>query len=158
MADARHRRTPALVVELIVLALASGAFAQDAVRLCRGVGTDDTLRAISSSLVPAAKRLFGLRMQSAQVQGATVFRCAEGRVLLCTWGADLPCGKANTQRRLPGAEAWCRDHLDMIPTFATGSDTIYRWRCAGGVPEIVGQAADTDARGFVARYWKPLNE
>ena len=142
-----------------VLLLAPGAGAQEAARLCREMGTDDTLRTVPASLVPAAKRLFALRMPSSQVQRATVFRCVEGKVVLCTWGADLPCGKANTQRRLPSAEAWCRDHpdTDMIPTFATGSDTIYRWRCAGGAPQIVEQAADTDARGFVARYWKPLN-
>jgi hypothetical protein len=147
---------PLLALNLL---FGSEVAAQEAVRLCREVGTDDTLRAIPSSLVPAAKRLFGLRMELAQVQRATVFRCAEGRVLLCTYGANLPCGKANTERHLPGADAWCRDHpdSDMIPTFATGSDTIYRWRCAGGASEIVGQAADTDARGFVARYWKPLN-
>src|SRR5260370_1147479 len=150
MAEARHRRNPALVGELIAVALASGASAQDAVRLCRGVGTDDTLRAISSSLVPAAKRLFGLRMQSAQVQGATVFRCAEGRVLLCTWGADLPCGKANTQHRLPGAEAWCRDHLDMIPTFPTGSDTVYPCPSPAGVPAIFLQPPDPHPPRFLS--------
>jgi hypothetical protein len=156
-----RRRGPVLSLALVLIlpGLPPGAAAQEPLRWCREKRTDDTLRVIPLSLVPAATRLFRLAMPSAQIQRTTVFRCAGGRTLLCTSGANLPCGKANADRRLAGAEAWCRDHphADMIPAFATGSDTVYRWRCAGSTPEIVAQVEKIDARGFVARYWKALH-
>ena len=127
---------------------------------CRGGVTDDTLRPIPQSLVPAAKQLFGLsRMPDEQIRRSTVFRCAEGHTLLCNYGANLPCGKANTDRRLPGAEPWCREHreADFIPRFAIPSGNIYNWRCFAGAPEIVSQIEEIDARGFVARYWKRVD-
>jgi len=130
------------------------------VRLCGQKETDDTLQPLPQSLVPAAKRLFGLgNMPQQQIRRSTVFRCADGHVLLCTYGANLPCGKANSDRRLLGAEAWCRDHpdADFIPRFAIPSGNIYNWRCAAGAPQILGQIDEIDPRGFVARYWKPLD-
>jgi len=130
------------------------------VRLCGQKETDDTLQPLPQSLVPAAKRLFGLgNMPQQQIRRSTVFRCADGHVLLCTYGANLPCGKANSDRRLPGAEAWCRDHpdADFIPRFAIPSGNIYNWRCAAGAPQILGLIDEIDPRGFVARYWKPLD-
>jgi len=36
------------------------------------------------------------------------------------------------------------------------SGNIYSWCCSGGVPEIVSQANEIDARGFVALTGKPL--
>jgi hypothetical protein len=118
------------------------------------------LRAIPQSLVPAAKRLFGLdRMPEAQIRRSTVLRCADGRTLLCNYGANLPCGKANSDRRLPGAEAWCREYpgADFVPRFAIPSGNIYSWRCSGGVPKIVSQADEINPRGFVTRYWKAVH-
>jgi hypothetical protein len=96
---------------------AEQARAQDAVQLCWEKGTDDDVRPIQQSLVPAAKRIFGLKIPDQQVMHSTVFRCADGHVLLCTYGANLACGKANSDRDLPGAEAWCRDHpnADFVP-------------------------------------------
>ncbi len=123
---------------------------------CARIGTDDTTRPIPPSLVDAARRLFGLRGRPDLIQRTTVFRCAEGRLLLCTTGANLPCGKANASRDLPGTRDWCRDNpnADMIPMFATGHDTIYRWRCRNGRPVAQGAPEAVDARGFVARLWK----
>ena len=131
----------------------------DVAQLCRTKGVDDTLQPVPQSLVPAAKRIFGLRMSDQQVRHSTVFRCAGGQVLLCTYGANLPCGKANTDRHPAGAEAWCRDHpdADFIPNAAIPSGNIYKWRCSGDTPEILGKAEEVDPRGFVARYWKPLD-
>jgi len=133
-----------------------GAAAADP--LCGAAGTDDTLRPIPETLVPAAIRLFQLEaMPAEQVRQTTYYRCAGGRVLLCTTGANLPCGKANTSRRLPAADAWCAEHRgsDFIPAFVTGHDTIYRWRCRGGRAATVGTPMKLDRRGFIARYWKP---
>lgn len=135
------------------------AAGQEIARFCRQIGTDDALRPIAPAMVPAAKRLFGLRMADRQVIRSTVFRCADGRTLLCNYGANLPCGKANSDRHLPGAQSWCRTHprADFIPQYMIPSGNIYRWHCAGGAPEIAGQAEEIDRRGFVARYWKALD-
>jgi hypothetical protein len=140
-----------------MLLLAAGP--ADAQALCPNEATDDALRPLPQSLVPEAKRTFGLRMPDEQVRRSTVFRCADGHVLLCNYGANLPCGKANTDRDPRGAKAWCHGHpdADFIPHFAIPSGNIYHWRCAAGRPEIAGQAEAIDPRGFVARYWRPLN-
>ena len=141
---------------LILLLAAEEARAQYAVELCREKGTDDDVRPIPQSLVPAAKRVFGLRMPDQQVLHSTVFRCADRRVLLCTYGANLPCGKANSDRDLPGAEAWCRDHpnADFVPRFAIPLGNIYNWGCVGRRPKVLAQIEKIDPGGFVARYWK----
>jgi hypothetical protein len=89
----------------------------------------------------------------------TVYRCAAGRVMVCTVGANLPCGKANASRA-PGAGVlrWCHDNPNAadVPAAATGHDTIYQWRCGDGVPQIVRQTLHVDPRGFVAEFWKVL--
>jgi hypothetical protein len=121
-----------------LLFTAEQARAQDAVQLCREKGTDDDVRPIQQSLVPAAKRIFGLKMPDQQVMHSTVFRCADGHVLLCTYGANLPCGKANSDRDLPGAEAWCRDHpnAEFVPRFAIPWGNIYMGAALAAAPRL----------------------
>jgi hypothetical protein len=70
---------------LILFLAAEHARAQDAVQLCRQKVTEDGIRPIPQSLVWAAKRIFGLRMPDQQVLHSTVFRCADGHALLCTY-------------------------------------------------------------------------
>ena len=137
---------------LLLLLAAQQARGQDAFRLCQEKVTDDDVRPIPQSLVPAAKRIFGLRMPDQQVLHSTVFRCADGHVLLCTYGANLPCGKANSDRDLPGAEAWCRDHpnADFVPRFAIPWGNIYDWGCASGSPKVLKRIEEIDPHGFVA--------
>jgi len=79
--------------------------------------------------------------------------------MVCTVGANLPCGKADTKRApSPGVVKWCRDNPDteVVPAVATGHDTIYAWRCRGGAPSIVRQTLHVDPRGFIAEFWKAL--
>lgn len=144
---------------LILLIAADQTRAQDAVQLCREKGTDDDVRSIPQSLVPVAKRIFGLSMPDQQVLHSTVFRCADKHVLLCTYGANLPCGKANSDRDPPGAKAWCHDHPNagFVPRFAIPQGNIYNWGCVGGRPKVLTQIEEIDPRGFVARYWKPAD-
>ncbi|MGH7120867.1 MAG: hypothetical protein ACREFP_18090 [Acetobacteraceae bacterium] len=152
---------------LLVLGLGSlvalprpAAAAAAPAEVCRKLGTSDQLRTIPRSLVPAAVRLFGLSaMPAEQVQRSTVFRCFEGNVLACNYGANLPCGKADTRRDLPAATAWCAKNPSshFIPMYVTGHDTIYRWRC-GGATAVSGAAVfSVDARGFIAQLWKPAD-
>ncbi|MGC2050146.1 MAG: hypothetical protein WA636_01490, partial [Methylovirgula sp.] len=71
-------------------------------------------------------------------------------VLLCTIGANLPCGKANTSTELPGVNDWCRQNpnSDFIPMAVTGHDTIYEWHCAGTVAKPGKKIGAVGARGF----------
>lgn len=160
------RSIPALAVGVSLVAgalLAPAAHAAETpartpARYCRDVGTDDAPRPIPESLVPAAKRLFGLEAPDAVVRRATVFRCMSGAVLICTTGANLPCDKADTGRALAPAGRYCRENPDaaFVPAYVTGHDMVHAWRCRG-TEAVAGEAVEAlDARGFVARLWKPV--
>ncbi len=127
-------------------------------RHCARDGTDDAVRAIPASLAlaaAAALRLHG--MPEPQIERSTVYRCAEGRILVCNYGANLTCGKADTDRRLPSAAAWCSSHPNesFIPAYVTGHATAFMWRCTGGAA-VPGAAVPRDRRGFFARQWATL--
>jgi hypothetical protein len=164
MEDTGHRPR---IRRAMVLTLLAGATlpksapvqADEPVHYCARVGVDDTLRVIPPALVPVARRLFHLSAPDEAVERTTVYRCMAGAVLLCTTGANLPCGRADTLRNLPRASRYCRENPDssFIPTFATGHATIYRWRCAGS-KAVAGEAAEVvDQRGFVDRFWRRLD-
>jgi hypothetical protein len=149
----------AIVTLLIVSGEKREARASSPVEYCQQIGTDDALRAIPASLVPDAVRLFQLdAMPAKQVQQSTYFRCANHHVLVCNTGANLPCGKADTRRDLPGADGWCARHAgsDFISMYVIGHATIYRWRCDGPKAAINGTASDMDERGFIAQDWKQV--
>jgi len=135
------------------------AHAETPAAFCARIGNDGALRPIPESLVAAAGAALGTSMPRGVAMKTTVFRCANRRVLVCTVGANLVCGRANTSRT-PGRGQidWCREHHDdaFIPAVATGHDTIYAWRCQDGVPRIVRQTLDVDARGFVVQNWQQL--
>lgn len=126
---------------------------------CKRIGTDDTTRPIPESLVPAVNAAFAMQMPPREAIATTVYRCAGGRVTACTVGANLPCGKANVSRAPEeGIVRWCHENpnSDVVPAVASGHDTIYEWRCSGGVPLVARQVLHVDARGFVAEFWKTL--
>jgi hypothetical protein len=85
------------------------------------------------------------------------WRCADGKVLACLYGANIPCdSKADTRRRASeGSRRFCRDNreADVVPAFAAGRTTVYEWRCRAGVPRIVRQIQQTDGRGYAAAFW-----
>jgi hypothetical protein len=79
--------------------------------------------------------------------------------MVCAVGANLPCGKANTNRTpSAGVVQWCHANPDatLVPAVATGHDTIFEWRCRAGAPQIVRQTFHVDSRGFIAEFWKVL--
>jgi hypothetical protein len=149
------------VLSITVAASAFGAasvYAESPAQICGRLVTDDTLRTIPASLGPAVNTLFGMRMSPTEAAHNTSYRCYRGKVLVCTTGANLPCGKANVSRTLSGADAYCRENpnADVVPMFATGHDTIFDWRCTGQKATVVKQTEQVDARGFVQQYWKTL--
>lgn len=129
--------------------------AQLSAAYCRSAASTDA-RAVPGSLAPAVAKAFGLDEQA--VKGASYYRCAGRRLLACVVGANLPCGRADVRRRLPGAGDYCRQNpgSTFIPMAVTGHDTIYAWRCAGAVAAPGAPIERVDRQGFVARVWKPL--
>ncbi len=85
------------------------------------------------------------------------WRCDRGRVLACSYGANIPCdSKADTSRAPgPGAREFCRENpgADVVPAVATGHATVFAWHCAGKRPAIARQVLKVDPRGFPAEFW-----
>lgn len=98
-------------------------------------------------------------MSDAQLEASTVFRCMDGKVWLCNYGANLSCAKGDVSRISEGATAYCSDHpgSDAVPMYATGHATIYWWACVGSEPRIT-QAETLDPRGFFANQRRPLGK
>ena len=134
--------------------------AQDPNVYCARAGYDDQVKPIPTPLVTGARRLFALAADesAASVQKSTVFRCMNGKVWLCNYGANFACGKANTSRVSTGAASFCEQtpNSESVPMAATGHDTIYEWKCVRGQPRIVEQIQKVDPRGFIAGNWKQL--
>lgn len=127
---------------------------------CSHVGTDDALRPIPGSLISVAQHVFGLgAMPASLIRQSTFFRCYDRHVLLCTVGANLPCGKADTRTSIPAADEWCVKHAGggPIPAYVVGHATIYDWKCDGAKAATAGAVLHVDGRGFIAEYWKPAD-
>jgi hypothetical protein len=157
---ARPPRKRCLYVLAVLAAWSiAGAHAETPGAYCARTVNDNALRPIPEGLVAAAGAALGTTMPPDVAVKSTVFRCANGRVLVCTVGANLVCGRANISRA-PGRGQleWCREHPNdtFIPLAAAGHDTIYAWRCQDGVPRIDRQILDVDARGFVRQNWRQL--
>ena len=151
-------RRAALAVGLALL-LPGAAVAQGIGRGCQPGVTDDTLRPLPVGMVDRFRQVFDLpRLPADVAQQTTVIRCVDGRVLACSRGANLPCDKADARRRMPDADAWCRQgNSGAVPAYVTGHATLYAWECRGGRAGPVRQVAQADARGFVAAYWRALD-
>jgi hypothetical protein len=126
--------------------------------LCRPAETDLAPKPLPLNLVTAARTSFGYRAMPADVvRRLTVFRCAAGQPLMCSFGANLPCGKANRAPSLPAVSSWCLIHpqSDVVPAYVTGHDSLFQWHCAGG-QAVASHPAAIDAQGYFASYWKPV--
>jgi hypothetical protein len=112
---------------------------------------------VPKNLEADVARTFGLPVDVVR-RGAFV-RCAGNRLLACSVGANLNCGKVNTRRSLPGATEFCRANpdADNIPMFATGHDTIYAWRCAGRRAVATKAVVVVDRYGYDAANWKEVD-
>jgi hypothetical protein len=140
-------------------ALGQQTVAQDPIKYCASVGTDDVVRPIPPGLAPQALQLFYLRpVDPEQVQRSTVYRCMDGAAWLCNYGANLICAKADVSRASPGAQRYCRENpgSKVVPMAATGHATIYSWECVGDKARIKGGSVPVDRRGFISNQWKRL--
>ena len=133
---------------------------------CKAAGTIDqpdaryTGEATPETLIRGYLKAAGLDYQaeySDAYQRMTVWRCMEGKVYVCNFGANLPCqSQANTDKNPTQAMAeFCKANpgSDFIPMAVTGHETIFAWRCAGETPEVGEQMSEVDAAGFIANIW-----
>lgn len=137
---------------------APGAAADDvakALAFCKAEGDDNRIYAIPDRLLPDAARRLGVAVpEDGSLRG--VWRCMDGKVMLCIPGGPRFCGRADTQvMPSPEARKYCHANPSAadVPSWATGRDTIFAWRCEGPEPIVAGPVRTVDKRGFVKEYW-----
>ena len=150
------------LVSAVMLFAASSALAQsftDPVPYCQAVGTIDSPDArYTGPKLPdwmAAK----LRLEPSQPKFVE-WRCAQGAVLACLYGANIPCNaKADTSREpTAGIIQYCQENpgSDFVPMFVTGHETVVSWACQGPDP-VVTKVEAVDAEGYAKAYWQPVS-
>ena len=95
-----------------------------------------------------------------EFQQNAVWRCVNNGVMVCHFGANLPCQEKADTSEVPNSamEDYCRANpsADIIPASETGRATVYEWACQDGKPEVVRQILSSDAQGFLADFWYEL--
>jgi hypothetical protein len=133
---------------------------------CAAVGTLDTPGerytgpAVPDEVIAGYKNAAGLTDSSEPLdvfRETTIWRCMDGAVMVCNYGANLACdAQANTDRTPTQAmQDYCAQNpdADFIPMSVTGHETIYNWACDGEMA-VAGEAFDQpDAAGFLSRIW-----
>jgi putative hemolysin len=93
-------------------------------------------------------------------QNNAVWRCMDGQVWACHFGANLPCQERADASQTPTAEMqqYCTENptSDAIPAAVTGRATVYDWNCADGEPVASEQLFHADAQGYLAEFWYQL--
>ena len=96
-----------------------------------------------------------------EFQASAVWRCVDGRVWVCHFGANLPCQAKADLSKTPSAEmeGFCQENpaAAVIPAAVTGRATVYEWKCSEGKATIVGQVLQVDAQGYLADFWYELS-
>ena len=90
----------------------------------------------------------------------TIWRCMDGQVYACNFGANLPCDlKADTNNEPTQAmKDFCAQNpgADTIPMSVTGHAAIYSWGCQADTPIFLEQIDQPDAAGYLSRIWYAL--
>jgi putative hemolysin len=134
---------------------------------CAAVGTIDAPDARYTGEPVPAGVVLGLIRQGVvtadapvDFQNHAVWRCMDGSVWACHFGANLPCQEKADTSQTPTAEMddFCKNNLnaDVIPAAVTGRATVYEWRCTDGKPTVVKQVFTPDAQGFLKDFWYQL--
>jgi hypothetical protein len=131
----------------------------DPVPYCRAVGTIDKPDArYTGPKLPLwmAEKLNLKPDQSKMME----WRCANGAVLACLYGANIPCGSkaATTQKPTQPIIDYCRQNPDsqFVPMVVTGHETTVSWACHGPRPAVI-RASPVDAQGYAKEYWHEVS-
>ena len=150
----------------VKLATPTAAVYTDPFSYCAAVGSIDTPdarytgAAVPDKVINGFKKAAGLQNSSEPLemfQKSTIWRCMDSKVYACNYGANLPCSsKANTDKTPTQAmKDYCQANLDSdsIPMNVTGHDTIYSWKCAKAIPEVLAQIETVDSAGYLQQIW-----
>lgn len=95
-----------------------------------------------------------------EFQKSAVWRCMNGQVWVCHFGANIPCQERADTSQTPTAEMedFCKANptADSIPAVATGRTTVYEWKCDEGKPGVTRQVFQVDSQGYQASFWTAL--
>jgi hypothetical protein len=93
-------------------------------------------------------------------QKNAVWRCMDGQVWVCHFGANLPCQEKADTSQVPSAamQEFCKANpaADVLPAAVTGRATVYEWKCTDGQPEVLRQLFQSDPQGYLAAFWYEL--
>jgi DNA-binding CsgD family transcriptional regulator len=106
----------------------------------------------------------GIRDDLSSAGSRFTWRCADGQLLVCTYGNNIPCdAKADISTEPTQAlKDYCAaagpppsdpSIPNYIPANVTGRATIYLWECEDGAPAIAEQATEADGQGYLALFW-----
>jgi len=154
--------TRRLLLLAAMMLLVSPAFARtftDPAPYCKAVGTIDKpdTRYVGPKLPLWMARNLNLKPS----QGNRMeWRCANGAVMACVYGANIPCdAKAATGQQPTSAILdFCRQNpgSQFVPMVVTGHETTVSWACHGTHP-VVTDVGAVDARGYAKAYWKQVS-
>jgi hypothetical protein len=95
-----------------------------------------------------------------EFQKNAVWRCMNGQVWVCHFGANLPCLEKADTSKVPTIEMedYCKANpsVDSIPAAVTGRATVYEWKCNSGQTEVARQVFHVDPQGYLADFWYEL--
>jgi hypothetical protein len=93
-------------------------------------------------------------------QDNAVWRCMDGQVWVCHFGANLPCQEKadNSQVATQAMQEFCQANpaAEIIPAAVTGRATVYEWKCSEGQPVADRQIHQSDPQGYLADFWVEL--
>jgi hypothetical protein len=153
---------------------------EDLPTYCARVGTDDTVREYTPDLRDRTRRAYKNIRGGTDTQGQGAgtsqedpseldahlkvdanFRCMDGKVMVCSVGANLPCVKINMARNIPEITKYCRENPGAddghdLALAITGHDTGHSFQCRHGRAVVTGATWALDKRGFAKRIWSVL--
>jgi hypothetical protein len=147
-----------LLPALILVVFAAPAFAQtytDPIPYCMAVKTIDKPdpRYVGPKLPFWMAKQLNLNPDMGKMME---WRCADGAVLACKYGANIPCDAraVTNQKPTQAISDYCRDNPDsqFVPMVVTGHNTSVSWACHGPRP-VVLSSAPVDAQGYQSSYW-----
>lgn len=147
---------------LIILSPALSGVAQtftDPVPYCRAVGTIDKPDARYSG--PKLPGWMAKKLNLKPDQGKMMeWRCANGMVLACVYGANLPCGSkaVTSQKPTQAIIDYCRQNPDsqFVPMVVTGHETTVSWACHGPRPAVLS-SMPVDSQGYARAHWHEVS-
>lgn len=96
----------------------------------------------------------------AEFQKNAIWRCMNGKVWACHFGANIPCQEKADTSQEPTTEMkdFCKENPNSegIPAVVAGRTTVYVWKCTDGKPEVDRQGLEVDPQGYPANYWYEL--